>query len=264
MFKELTDESFELERIGNELFLQGKGRVTKAAAGELADRYRWWSRKVRSVGRGLGFLDFLSASSSGIGVLSYLSNPSKAAYETDFCGPLLTQRRFILKAEDKAAGQVESRPGWLRPLRPKVFIVHGHNERYLRETVDAVRKLGLDPVVLRDRPNKGRTIIEKLEDYSDVHFAVVLLTGDDIGGLRDHGEEGLSPRARQNVVYELGFFNGALGRGKVCALVERGVEKPSDYQGVLYIPLDDLDRWKIDLGRELRAAGLPVLLAGIG
>lgn len=139
----------------------------------------------------------------------------------------------------------------------KVFIVHGHEHGIKEATARFLERLDLEPVILHERPNAGRTIIEKFSDYSDVHFAVVLLTGDDEA--RERGsEKDLNLRARQNVILELGYFLGKLGRARVCALYESGVEIPSDYQGVLFIPLDAGDRWKFDLVRELRAAGFSV------
>ncbi len=109
-------------------------------------------------------------------------------------------------------------------------------------------------MVLHEQPNEGRTIIEKFEDYTDVRFAVVLLTPDDVGGLQDNAGD-TKPRARQNVIFEFGYFIGKLGRERVCALVKGNVEKPSDYDGVLYIQLDDSEGWKMRLVRELKSAG---------
>lgn len=140
----------------------------------------------------------------------------------------------------------------------KVFLVHGHDDLALHESARFLEKLQQDVVVLREQPNQGRTIVEKFEDYADVGFAVVLLTPDDTGGPKAVPAERLLPRARQNVVFELGYFIGRLGRNRVCALYRPGVEIPSDYAGVLYIELDDKGGWRLQLAKELRAAGLPV------
>ena len=142
-------------------------------------------------------------------------------------------------------------------LGSDVFVVHGSDDG-ARETVARfIGKLGLKPVILREQPNSGRTIIEKFEDYSNVGFAVVLMTPDDVGKRKDQ-QDGLEPRARQNVILELGFFIGKLGRNRVCALYEPGVEIPSDYSGVGYVLLDEHDAWHLKLAKEIRAAGLPV------
>ena len=139
----------------------------------------------------------------------------------------------------------------------EIFVIHGHDEA-ARETIARfLEQLGLKPVILHEQANKGRTIIEKFEDHADVAFAVVLLTPDDAGGLRDEKSR-FKPRARQNVIFELGFFLGKLGRQRVCPLVKGDVETPSDYDGVVYTDLDDAGGWKVKLVRELKAAGVVV------
>lgn len=140
----------------------------------------------------------------------------------------------------------------------KVFVVHGHDEATKEKVARFLEKLKLEAVILHEQPNKGRTVIEKFTDYADVSFAVVLMTGDDVGGVKGTPPKELTPRARQNVVLELGYFLARLGRGHVCALFEPGVEIPSDYSGVLYLPLDDAGAWKLQLAREVKAAGIQV------
>ena len=139
----------------------------------------------------------------------------------------------------------------------KVFIVHGQNEAAKQTTARFLEKLGLEPIILHEQANRGQTIIEKFEDYSVVGYAVVLLTADDVGKLASQKSE-LSPRARQNVVFEWGYFIGKLGRKRVCALYEEGIEKPSDLDGVVYISLDKTGAWKLLLGKELQAAGFDI------
>lgn len=137
----------------------------------------------------------------------------------------------------------------------QVFIVHGRDKTALHEMTGFVRMLGLNPVVLHDQPNRGRTIIEKLEGHSTVGFAVVLLTPDDVGGT-NAGE--LRPRARQNVILELGFFCALLTRARVCAVHKGAIEFPSDFDGVLYLSMDEHGAWRTSLAKEMRAAGLPI------
>ena len=140
----------------------------------------------------------------------------------------------------------------------RVFVVHGHDDVVREKVARFLEKLSLEPIILHEQPNNGRTIIEKFTDYSDVSYAVVLFTADDIGGSKATPKEELNSRARQNVIFELGYFIGRLGREKVCALHESGVEILSDYQGVLYLNLDPSDVWRFSLAKELQAAGLPV------
>ena len=135
----------------------------------------------------------------------------------------------------------------------RVFVVHGRDEAAREAVARFLEQLRLEPVVLHEHANKGRTIIEKFEDHADVAFAVVLLTPDDIGGLRE-GNPQLRPRARQNVILELGFFLGKLGRQRVCPLVKGDVETPSDYDGVVYTKFDNANGWKVKLVQELKAA----------
>ena len=114
-------------------------------------------------------------------------------------------------------------------------------------------------MILREQPDQGRTIIEKFEKQSETAaFAVVLLTPDDVGGERGTLPDHLRPRARQNVVAELFFFIGKLGRHKVCALVKGDVELPSDFAGILYAPMDEGGRWQLKLAQEMRAADVPI------
>jgi predicted nucleotide-binding protein len=138
-----------------------------------------------------------------------------------------------------------------------IFVVHGHAGE-TRETVARfLQSLGTNPVILHEQPNSGQTIIEKFERHgSAAGFAVVLLTGDDEGRNRRDGE--LQPRARQNVVLELGFFYGTLGRDHTAILYEPGVELPSDLGGLLYIDLDAQEAWKLKLAKELREAGFNI------
>lgn len=139
----------------------------------------------------------------------------------------------------------------------KVFVVHGRDESAKQTVARFLEKLDLEPVILHEQASKGRTIIEKFEDHSDVGFAVVLLTPDDVGALKDSPDD-LKSRARQNVILELGFFLGKLGRQRVCPLVKGDMETPSDYDGVVYTKLDDAGAWKIKLVQELKVADFNV------
>jgi predicted nucleotide-binding protein len=142
-------------------------------------------------------------------------------------------------------------------LTRSVFVVHGHDEEAKQSVARFLEKLKLEAVVLSERPNEGRTIIEKFEKNSDVGFAIVLLTPDDMGYVRDNPEE-VRPRARQNVILELGYFVGRLSRARVCALYKGTVEMPSDFHGVIYLPMDEAGGWKLKLASELKQAGIEV------
>lgn len=142
----------------------------------------------------------------------------------------------------------------------KIFIVHGHNEEMKQTTARFLESFGLHPVILHDEPNQGRTIIEKFSDYSDVRYAVILLSADDLAYTKNDKPENAKHRARQNVILELGYFLGRLGRDKVAAIYEKAqeIEIPSDFSGVLYIEYSGNDSWKLPLARELKATGFEI------
>ena len=139
----------------------------------------------------------------------------------------------------------------------RAFVVHGRDDAAKESVARFLTRLGVDPVILHEQSSSGMTVIEKLEHYSDVPFAVVLLTPDDEGRLAGGGAA-LAARARQNVILELGYFVGKLGRKNVCALFKQPVEVPSDWDGVVWVPMDDHEGWKTKLARELRAAGFAI------
>ena len=142
----------------------------------------------------------------------------------------------------------------------RVFIVHGHDESMKQSVARTIEKIGLEPIILHEKPNEGNTIIEKFTKYSDVNFAIVLLSPDDIAYPKDSKEGKKKYRARQNVILELGYFLGKLGRNKTMALYkpEENFEMPSDYSGVLFLQFELNGRWEIDLIRELKACGYDV------
>ncbi|OAV64416.1 ABC-type sugar transport system, periplasmic component [Bacteroidales bacterium Barb6] len=142
----------------------------------------------------------------------------------------------------------------------RVFIVHGHDETVKAKVALCLTKLGLEPIILHEQKNGGKTIIEKIEENSsDVGFAVILLTADDEGKSKSKKDSSdYKSRARQNVVFEMGYFVAKLGRERVCLLLEDGVEKPGDLDGIVYNVIDAKDSWKYDLAKELRAAGYDV------
>jgi len=139
----------------------------------------------------------------------------------------------------------------------KVFIVHGHDDLLKTSVARLVEKLNLESVILHEQRNKGKTIIEKFEVNADVGFAIVLLTPDDMG-YKASTPDRTEYRARQNVVLELGYFFGKLGRERVCALVKGDIEKPSDIDGIVYVVVDSHDAWKTEIAKEMKAAGMSV------
>ena len=177
--------------------------------------------------------------------------------EMNHPGPFANRPSEFRSNENK----LESDPVKQVPKENNVFIVHGHDNAAKETLARFIEKIGLEPIILHEQPSFGRTIIEKFERYAEVPFAVVLLTPDDIGGTK--GSDDYQPRARQNVILELGYFMGKLGRGRVCALYGERVEIPSDYQGVLYIKLDRDGAWKTKIAQEFVEANLPIKIEGL-
>lgn len=137
--------------------------------------------------------------------------------------------------------------------KSKVFVVHGHDEALKQEVARIVEKQGLEAIILSEQANHGKTIIEKFEENTDVGAAICLFTGDDYGKAKDVEDDNL--RARQNVVFEAGYFMGKLGRENVILIANPEIEIPSDLQGVVYT---NKDMWQTDVLRELKAIGYNV------
>lgn len=139
----------------------------------------------------------------------------------------------------------------------KVFIVHGHDELALEQVISFIKDINLEPIVLKNQASSGKTIIEKIEECSDVGFAIVLYTPCDVGASINDAEN-LQHRARQNVIFEHGYLVGKIGRSNVCALVKGNIEKPNDISGVVYIDLDSQKAWRFAVAKELKQLGYNV------
>ncbi|MBU4220826.1 MAG: nucleotide-binding protein [Euryarchaeota archaeon] len=150
----------------------------------------------------------------------------------------------------------------------KVFIVHGHDKEMKQAVARVLEKLDLEPIILHEEPNKGRTVIEKVEDCSeDTQFAIVLLSPDDRGCKVNNFPKSAKLRARQNVILEMGYFIGKLGRNNVLGIVkeENDFERPSDIFGILFTPFKT--GWELEMVKELQSCGYNVdankLLKGV-
>ena len=153
--------------------------------------------------------------------------------------------------ENTPTTQVVSKPASINT--DKIFIVHGHDGELKQSVARIIEKQGIEAIILSEQANKGRTIIEKFEDYSDVSGAICLFTADDYGRAKKDTTD--STRARQNVVLETGYFMGKLGRDHVVLLADKGIEMPSDLSGVVYT---DTGSWQFALLKELAAMGYKV------
>ncbi|MEM9789180.1 MAG: nucleotide-binding protein [Planctomycetota bacterium] len=192
-----------------------------------------------------------------------LSNPGALTIDKHLVSSLLVNRtRQDSKGsaqETLSRRQIPSQSEHRDRSSNRVFVVHGRNEQARNSVVKFLRELGLQPVVLHEQANMGRHLLTKFIDEAElVTFAVVVMTGDDIGGVKDQES---NPRARQNVILELGYFLSHLGQERVCALKSPGLETPSDFDGIVYISMAEEEVWKEELLRELKAAKMPVVIS---
>lgn len=194
-----------------------------------------------------GTSDSLAKSAFNIGKQSFLSL-------------LDTMLEDLQLSSDNSSEVLVSEANATQVSNDRIFLVHGHNEEMKQAVARTIEQLGLEPIILHEKANRGRTIIQKFTEHSDVSFAIALLSADDVGYTINDKPENGKFRARQNVILELGFFLGKIGLQNVVALYETddNFEFPSDYQGVIFIPYDKGGRWKIDLLRELKASNFNV------
>lgn len=163
--------------------------------------------------------------------------------------------------QDTSEVQEPSAPVNPASANKRVFVVHGHDVTAREQLELVLHKLGLDPFVLANTGGGGLTIIEALEKeigntQNQARFGIVLMTPDDIGYAKEDGSDNAQPRARQNVVLEMGMLISAVGRGNVAILKKGHLEVPSDAQGILYIPFNDHVKETVPkLADRLRAAG---------
>lgn len=174
------------------------------------------------------------------------------------------ERVDLMKCDIQEAAAIMVAP---EKLSQEIFIVHGHNEEMKQTVARVVSQLGLTPIILHEQPNGGKTIIEKFEGNAEgVNFAIVLLSADDLAasyrdlnGVKDEElRQHLEKRSRQNVVFEMGYLAGKLGRANVFFLLQDGVAKPGDLDGIVYTAYDIARAWRFELVKELKNAGYKV------
>jgi predicted nucleotide-binding protein len=179
---------------------------------------------------------------------------------------LRSMRERLEFAEAPTTEQARGAESEAGALPRRVFVVHGRDEALCDEVAQVLERLDLEALILMKQPGRGQTLIEKFEAGAlKVGFAVVLFTPDDFGRGPDESEWPEQPnRARQNVVLELGYFMGRLGRPRVAALYHPGTEVPSDIHGLAYIELDESGVWRHRLAEELRAEGYEIDINQLG
>lgn len=169
----------------------------------------------------------------------------------------IKESRRIRDSKPEKVEEINDNKKEVKRDKKKVFIVHGHDNEAKSKTARLVEKLGFKAIILHEQASSSKTIIEKIEEYSNVGFGIVLYTPCDLGAKKTDNVQ-LKPRARQNVVFEHGFLIGKIGRGNVCALVKGQLETPNDISGVVYIDMNDTDSWKYSVAKEMKEAGYNV------
>jgi predicted nucleotide-binding protein len=139
-----------------------------------------------------------------------------------------------------------------------VYIVHGYNEQMKSVVVRAIEQLKLASVILHEHPDKGKNIFQKFTDYPNPIYVIVLLSADEVAYEKDHSPETAQYRATQNVILELGYFIGKIGRERVLVLHETvsNFEIPTDYRGIPFVPFDKVGGWISELVKNLTALGI--------
>ena len=163
-----------------------------------------------------------------------------------------------LADDEELWGETEEINIGVAQMNNKVFIVHGHDNEAKLETARTLTNGGFEPIILHEQPDSGRTIIEKIERFADVCYAVVLYTECDLGRDKNDSVDDERFRARQNVVFEHGYLISRLGRDHVTALVKGDVETPGDISGVVYTEMDKAGAWKMQLARNMQDVGLDI------
>jgi len=193
-------------------------------------------------------------------------------------------RKFVPRPPEKKEFS-EKREKTEQPLSKNIFIVHGKNHEPMKELKIMLYDFGLNPIVLHEKASGGLTLAEKLEKYSDAGYAFVILTPDDVGCQETEVEKlksrlkapilkrpklvtpdeveqlfkKLKPRARQNVIFEMGYFWGLLKRQKVCCLLKGDVERPSDIEGIVYVHFkESVEEARYKIIKELTEAGYEI------
>jgi len=194
------------------------------------------------------------------GIIMYISPEDTVDYDQHMTD--ITKQIFTSVKEKIAKGKTDlkstsSKMTKSKTDNTKVFIVHGQDETAKLDVARFIEKMGFEAIILHEQVSSGKTIIEKIEEFSNVGFGVVLYTPCDIGAKKGD-EANLQARARQNVVFEHGYLIAKLGRRNVAALVKSKIEIPNDISGVVYIPMDDHKAWKVEIAKELRNAGYNV------
>lgn len=221
-------------------------------------RFQAWKMKVsrfliKTFGEKSHEYEYFQHTSFSLGVYT-LSTPDSAFVEACTNGLRIT-RDVLSTYLDEMEEELPKRniKAKVSTNFSKVFIVHGHDGELKEAVARLIEQQSIETIILSNKTNEGKTIIEKIEHYSDVSAAICLFTADDKGKAKS--EKSLSDRARQNVVFEAGYFMGKLGRNRMVIVAESNVELPSDMSGMVYTNKSD---WKVEVLKELKSMGFAI------
>lgn len=145
--------------------------------------------------------------------------------------------------------------------KTKIFVVHGHDTGALEQLELVLRRLGLDPYILQNNDGESKTLIEALEQqiYKEAAFGIVLMTPDDYGYAKTKNDADRQPRARQNVILELGMVLASLGRERMVLLKKGALELPTDVNGVIYLEFNEhVKEVAVKLATRMKGAGIEI------
>ena len=209
------------------------------------------------VERGLGIEKESRNNNDNGQVLKLKPGPIVNVYDTGKVNVQGTPKELVRDLQETINNRLKE-PSGTADVSRKIFVVYGHDRKARTELENILHRLQLEPLILDQLPSEGQTVIEKIEHYrNQASYAVVLATPDDEGHVAGRPDE-KAYRARQNVVLELGMLLGMLGRPNVAILLKSSVamERPSDIQGLIYIPFhDSVEEAKLSLAKEINARG---------
>ena len=176
---------------------------------------------------------------------------------TDITKSIFMEYRNLLHGDAPTSETLTHNKPKISMDKSKVFIVHGHDNATKEAAARFIEKIGLEAIILHEQASSGHTIIEKIEENTNVGFGIVLYTPCDLGASKGEKDQ-LKHRARQTVIFEHGYLIGKIGRKNVCHLFKSGVETPSDIEGLVYAPMDAGDGWKYTVAKEMKACGYDI------
>ncbi|TDV88011.1 putative nucleotide-binding protein [Halomonas alkaliantarctica] len=209
---------------------------------------------------------------AGVAIMSFGGGPSRSEQIRDLNDDIekklqrlssIKQRLELIPQAPSAQTSIsaESDATQRESLSKKVFVVHGHDEVAKTNLEIFLGEIGLTPIVLHRQADGGLTIIEKFEKHSDVGYAFILLTPDEVAYLANEDalpdeERRKELRARPNVVFEFGYFVGKLGRSRTCCLYTGDVALPSDVSGMIYKKYNSsIEEVAYGIIKDLKAVG---------